>query len=388
MKIYWINFGGLISILILVHFSVGCNRKPSNFEENFNKRNSEDFYGAKLNIDTLVLKVDSLTVIPPNSQLISGDSVLFFFNKSLNALEFHHLYGINEFERIILDKEGPNGIGSNSNLGIFYFSKDTLVVSSVNNLILINRRGEVYKRMKIDLENLGSFPDLMIQGTKPVWKQNNKLIISVFPHLNTHKKSDLKNWQNFLLVDLDSSEFKSFGKLPLKMQSQIFGINFLNFSHAFNDQNEMIISFAPINNLFRIPLISLEKLEEIDIKVENQKDVPSLENESNSEMQYVLSHYLLNNSFDGIFFNGKQYLRISQNPLSENDYDNKSWAKTKNIMLYDVDFNLLSFWNTNSKSVSYNMIYPTQRGFLMRINSVVENEFRFIHINNDLDEKI
>lgn len=380
--------GGLTSILILAYFFFSCRGTSSESKEPMTPELYQDSFGVKLEIDTLILKVDSLTVIPQNSQLVSNDSILFFFNKSLNALEFYHLHGNAGFERILLEKEGPNGIGSHGNIGVYYFSEDTLVVTSVNNLLLMTKRGEVYKRMRIDLENLGSFPDFMIQGTKPVWKRNNRLIISVFPHLNTNKKSDLKKWNNFLQIDLDSSEFSSFGSLPAEMQSKIFGINYLNHSCVFNDKNEIILSFSPLNSLFRISLDRKHNLEEIELEDRYFKDAPSLKHESNSDMQYVLSHYLLNNSFDGIFFNGSQYLRITQNPLSEGDYNNKSWAKTKNIIFYNNEFEPLCFWNTGSKSISYNMIFPTKDGFLLRIGSKEEDEFRFIHVKNCPDEEL
>jgi hypothetical protein len=342
---------GLIVILGLVHFFfIRC--KETETEKSFELIESKGFYGKTVNVDTLTLQVDSLTVLPENSQLIQNDSILFFFNKSLWALEFHHLYQVMEPERVYLEKEGPDGVMAGSGLGFFYFSEDTLLATSVNNLILLNKKGKVFKRIKLDVDGLGSLPDIMIQGTKPVYKQKNKVILAVFPHMNVHKKGDLKNWKNFLFVDLENAKAESFGQLPEKMQNKIFGINYLNFSYVFNSDNEILVSFSPIKNFYRIRL------------------------------QNVFSHYLLNNSFDALFFNGSQYLRITQNHLSENDYNNMSWAKTKNIILYDTDFNLLSYWNTGSKSISYNMVYPTKNGFLLRIESVVENELRFIVLKN------
>jgi len=372
---------GLIVILGLVHFFfIRC--KETETEKSFELIESKGFYGKTVNVDTLTLQVDSLTVLPENSQLIQNDSILFFFNKSLWALEFHHLYQVMEPDRIYLEKEGPDGVMAGSGLGFYYFSEDTLLATSVNNLILLNKKGKVFQRTKLDVDGLGSLPDIMIQGTKPVYKQKNNLILAVFPHLDVHKKRDLKNWKNFLLVDLESGKAESFGQLPEKMRNNIYGINYLNFSHVFNSDNEILVSFSPVKNFYRIRLNELEKLEEIELSNIGFSDAPSLKNESNSDMQNVLTHYLLNNSFDALYFNGSQYLRITQNFLPENDYDSRSWAKTKNIVLFDSDFNLLSYWNTGSKSISYNMVYPTRNGFLLRINSVVENELRFIVLKN------
>jgi len=372
---------GLIVILGLVHFFfIRC--KETETEKSFELIESKGFYGKTVNVDTLTLQVDSLTVLPENSQLIQNDSILFFFNKSLWALEFHHLYQVMEPERVYLEKEGPDGVMAGSGLGFFYFSEDTLLATSVNNLILLNKKGKVFKRIKLDVDGLGSLPDIMIQGTKPVYKQKNKVILAVFPHMNVHKKGDLKNWKNFLFVDLENAKAESFGQLPEKMQNKIFGINYLNFSYVFNSDNEILVSFSPIKNFYRIRLNELENLEEIKLANIGFGNAPSLKDENNSDMQNVFSHYLLNNSFDALFFNGSQYLRITQNHLSENDYNNMSWAKTKNIILYDTDFNLLSYWNTGSKSISYNMVYPTKNGFLLRIESVVENELRFIVLKN------
>jgi hypothetical protein len=372
---------GLVIFLIIAHILfIRC--KEGEIEISNDLIASNEFYGKTIEVDTLTLKVDSLTVLPENSQLIQNDSILFFFNKSLWALEFHHLYQVMEPDRIYLEKEGPDGVMAGSGLGFYYFSEDTLLATSVNNLILLNKKGKVFQRTKLDVDGLGSLPDIMIQGTKPVYKQKNNLILAVFPHLDVHKKRDLKNWKNFLLVDLESGKAESFGQLPEKMRNNIYGINYLNFSHVFNSDNEILVSFSPLKNFYRIRLNELEKLEEIELSNIGFSDAPSLKNESNSDMQNVLTHYLLNNSFDALYFNGSQYLRITQNFLPENDYDSRSWAKTKNIVLFDSDFNLLSYWNTGSKSISYNMVYPTRNGFLLRINSVVENELRFIVLKN------
>jgi hypothetical protein len=373
--------GGLVMFLIIAHILfIRC--KEGEIEVSNDLIASNEFFGKTIELDTLTLQVDSLTVIPENSQLIQNDSVLFFFNKSIWALEFHDLYHPKEPERIYLEKEGPDGVMAGSGLGFYYISEDTLLATSVNNLILLDKKGKVFKRTKLDIDGLGSLPDIMIQGTKPVYKQNNNVILAVFPHLDVHNKRDLKNWRNFLSVDLESGKAESFGQLPEKMQNNIYGINYLNFSHVFNSENEILVSFSPLKNFYRIPLNDLERLEEIALSNIGFNDAPSLKNESNSDMQNVLTHYLLNNSFDALYFNGSQYLRITQNFLTENDYDNRSWAKTKNIILFDTDFNLLSYWNTGSKSISYNMVYPASDGFLLRINSVVENELRFIVLKN------
>lgn len=372
---------GLVMFLVIAHILfIRC--KGEKIEISNESIASNEFYGKTIEVDTLTLQVDSLTIIPENSQLIKNDSVLFFFNKSIWALEFHYLYQQRKPERIYLEREGPDGVMAGSGLGFFYFSEDTLLATSVNNLILLDKKGKVFKRTKLDVDGLGLLPDIMIQGTKPVYKKNNNVILAVFPHLDVHNKRDLKNWRNFLSVDLESGKAESFGQLPEKMQNNIYGINYLNFSHVFNSENEILVSFSPLKNFYRIPLNDLGRLEEIALSNIGFNDAPSLKNESNSDMQNVLTHYLLNNSFDALYFNSSQYLRITQNSLPENDYDNRSWAKTKNIILFDTDFNLLSFWNTGSKSISYNMVYPASDGFLLRINSVVENELRFIVLIN------
>ncbi|WP_144607327.1 DUF4221 family protein [Algoriphagus algorifonticola] len=129
-----------------------------------------DFYEVAIkdfNYDTLQLKIDSLTVIPQNSQLIQGDSVLFFFNKSISSLEFYNLH-TSEFSRVRLEVDGPNGIGGTT--GLYYISKDTIIGTRVNQLIFLNSEGNVFKRLEISLDDLGMYPDIMVQGTKPIIK--------------------------------------------------------------------------------------------------------------------------------------------------------------------------------------------------------------------------
>jgi hypothetical protein len=328
--------------------------------------------------DTLALKIDSLTVVPETSQLLNGDSTLFFFNKSLLSLEFYGLYS-NDFERIRLEPEGPNGLGGAK--GIYFFSNDTIVASYVNELILFNKEGRVYNRIKLELDGLGSFPDLMVQGTKPVLKFGHKLIVALFPHLDPSNKSHLKKWKSFVEIDLKTGKAISFGDLPEEMINDVYGINFLNFSFVRNEQNELIISFAPLNDLFKIDLESTVRvLERINLPNPNFTSADKLPDPKNNDMRYVMSHYLFQPSFDAIYFNGNNYLRILQKPISEDEFESMSWAKQKTLIMYDTNFNVLYAKDLNSKSLSYNMIFPLDHGYVSRITSKDDDTFKFLFL--------
>jgi hypothetical protein len=342
---------------------------------------SSDFFELNKDaivLDTLVLSIDSSTVIPENSQLLENDSTLFFFNKSNLSLEFYDVYS-NDFKRIRLEAEGPNGLGGSN--GIYFVSNDTIIASKVNNLVLFDINGLVYNRIKLDLDGLGSVPDIMIQGTKPVIKIGNKLIVALFPHLDPSNISNLKKWKSFVEIDLSTGKAMSFGDLPEEMMRNVYGINFLNFSFVVNDKNELVISFAPLNDLFKISLDTEErKLERIPLPNPNFGSASKLPNPSNTEMRYVLSHYLYNPSFEALYFNGENYLRIIQKPISEDEFKSMSWAKEKVLVMYNREFEPIQSIDLNSKSLSYNMIYPLVDGFISRISSNDENKMKFVKI--------
>jgi hypothetical protein len=348
------------------------------------KTSSSDFFELGIEnviLDTMNLAIDSLTTIPENSQLIRNDSVFFFYNKSNLSLEFYHRFDSISFNRVFLESEGPNGLSGMN--GVYYISNDTIIGSRVNELILFNIKGKIYKRIKLNLDGLGSFPDLMIQGTKPIVFFEDKLIISIFPHLNPNNKSHLENWKSFVEIDLNSGIAKSFGELPQVMKDFVFGINYLNFSFVKNSEDELIISFAPINDLFSIDLNDPDRnLDRIILKDPNFNSAPPLSDPKNSDMQYVLSHYLFNNSFDAIYYNGTNYIRIIQKPISEDEFNSMSWAKRKVMIWYDLNFVPVLSHDLNSRSLSYNMVYPLDSAFISRVSSSMEDNFQFVLFKN------
>jgi len=117
------------------------------------KTSSSDFFELGIEnviLDTMNLAIDSLTTIPENSQLIRNDSVFFFYNKSNLSLEFYHRFDSISFNRVFLESEGPNGLSGMN--GVYYISNDTIIGSRVNELILFNIKGKIYKRIKLNLD--------------------------------------------------------------------------------------------------------------------------------------------------------------------------------------------------------------------------------------------
>lgn len=331
--------------------------------------------------DTLELRIDSLTVIPHNSQLIKGDSVFFFYNKSISSLEFYNLHS-SEITRRRLEVDGPNGVGGTT--GLYYISEDSIIGSRANQLIFLDSKGTVYKRLDISLDELGLYPDILIQGTKPVIKKGQNLIFGLFPHLDPHNGDHLSKWKSFVEIDLKTGKAFSFGDLPKEMMDYVYGINFMNFSFVLNQEEEIVISFTPLKDLYKINLNSEDrKVERIQLRDPNFANSASLPDEDNNDMRYVMTHYLYQPSFDALHYNGKNYLRIIQEPISEAEFESMSWAKRKSIIVYNDKFEAIFSRELNSKSLSYNMIFPYQEGFLGRVTSNSEDLFKFISIQKD-----
>ena len=105
----------------------------------------------------------------------------------------------------------------------------------------------------------------------------------------------------------------------------------MNFSFVMNQNEELVISFTPLKDLFKIDLNSKERnLERIPLKSPNFSNAEKLPDEDNNEMRYVMRHYLFQPSFDALFFDGESYLRVLQEPISEVEFESMSWAKKKN----------------------------------------------------------
>jgi hypothetical protein len=344
------------------------------------KASFSSFEQVDLDIDTITFAIDDLSEGYTTSlQYINdGKPAMSFYNKIVHSIDLYDFDKREMYERILLEKEGPNGVGS-APVGVWFLSSDSIVVTNKYDLFLINRQAKVLKKFRINMNELGSFPDIILKTTHPIIKIGNKLVASIYPQKDVFKYSDLKRWKVFVEFDLVTGEMRSFGSLPNQMQDRILGFNYVDQSSVYNGE-DIVISFFPCKDIYKISYPFNESLKTIKVNSPNFEDVNEMDNKRSSDFMNYTKHYLMNESFDGIYFNGSHYLRIIQKPISEEELNKRDWSKWKVLQILDKNFNLLLERDLKSKYGNYMMTIPYKNSFLIAIARDSENIMNFAQI--------
>jgi hypothetical protein len=340
----------------------------------------EKIIEVQLEFDTISFAIDELSSGYTSSlqYIEDGRPALSLYNKVAHSIDLYDFDKREMYERIPLEKEGPNGVGP-SPVGVWFLSPDSIVVTNKFDLFLVNRQAKVINKFRLKMSELGDFPDIILDTTHPLIIKGNKLIVSIYPQKDAFKYSHLKNWKNFVELDLENGQTRAFGDLPEQMQDRILGFNYVDKSFVFNGE-DIIISFYPTKDLYKIPYPFDESLKRIKIDNPNFEDVKEMVNKNSSDFMSYTKHYLVNNSFDGIYFNGTHYLRINQKGISEEELNKRDWSKWKVIQVFDKNFNLILEKDLKSKYGNYQMTIPFKNSFLMAIGRDSEDIMNFVKI--------
>lgn len=379
MKIRPLAYLQTLTVGFILVFFIGCEGTQST--EIISTRGGVAKGNFSLSIDTLSYIIDSKS--SGNSISIQylefSEPELAWYNSVNHSIDVYALQDSGLKRRIKLSKEGPNGVGT-GNLGMFWLNPDSLIISNKMTLYLLNAQGEVLRNWRLDLEELGGYPDFEITSIKPPVLLGNDLIVSVYPQKSAFKKEHLQSWKNFIRIDLTGQQApKAFGPLPQYMKENVLGFNYLDKSYVHNEES-IVISFHGIKDLFEIDISMPDSLRKIEIEAPEFSTVGEIPGPDKSEFMSYTKHYLLNQSYNGLYFNGEYYLRICQKGITEEELNERSWAKEKIVMIYDNEFNLVKNWPLRSKFGNYMMSAAIEGGFIIKMGSDDENVVNFIRI--------
>ena len=333
-----------------------------------------------IRIDTLAIQLDINSSGNNHSfqYLDWGTPTLAWFDKVTHSIELYSLENPSLQKRIKLQKEGPDGVGT-GNLGMYFITPDSIVISNQITLYLVNSSGKVINKYRPELEALGGRPDFDIAAHKPVVRNGDQLFVSVFPQKDAFKQEDLRSWRSIVKLNLKDGKVEALGNLPPFMQENILGFNYTDKSFAGNGTH-LIVSYSGDKALYEIPFDQPEQMATLAVETgdfDNPKPMPT---QSKNDMMGNFRHFAFNDSFDALFFNGSHYMRICQSPITEDEYKDRSWSKEKTLFFYNADFELVHEFPLNSKYGNYLMTTAIPNGFLLKVKSDDEDVLNFMRV--------
>ena len=343
----------------------------------------------------VTIKLDTISFTLPDISGSSTDSFQFldfespqfsFYDKTHHDILIFDLESGKYLDKIELQNEGPDGVGLGST-GVYWINKDSIIISNKMKLHLINRSGKVLETFTLNMPELGGFPDFQVSTLNPVIKKSDIIYVSVYPQKSVFKELHLQNWYNFVSINLKDGTKKPLVRLPLSMKENIYGFNFVGKSFIeFDDR--VLISFYPLKNLYTVDLDSPNILVQKEIKSPGFYDVQGMTERNPSEFMNYTKHYLLNESFEGLYKNDNYILRIALKAISTEELNERDWSKEKVFQLYDTNLNLVYELDTKSKYGNYYTTLGYSNIFISKIKSDEENVIVFLKLTiNENDEE-
>lgn len=263
-------------------------------------------------------------------------------NTNKPSLLFFSMDTRERVNEILLDVEGPHGVGNPS--GAYYHSGDSLFIFSTSHyrISLINRTGRVLK--SISTIHHGSKDDL--PGTlrpytisKPVLV-DSLLYVNIAPDLNVYSPVFFTG-KNRMRINLNTDRITYFNTYPEEFQGRVWGVNATNFSTTY-DGTDFIYSYAISDS---IHIAGEHGKQQAFFAGTSYSDKPILPM-SNGSFENDLEYVLGNIQYDGIAFDAYRqvYYRFVKLPLDYKDETgkiNNFHSKPLSVIILDDSFRVI-----------------------------------------------
>jgi hypothetical protein len=113
----------------------------------------EKIIEVQLEFDTISFAIDELSSGYTSSlqYIEDGRPALSLYNKAAHSIDLYDFNKREMYERITLEKEGPNGVGP-SPVGVWFLSPDSIVVTNKFDLFLVNRQAKVINKFRLNMQ--------------------------------------------------------------------------------------------------------------------------------------------------------------------------------------------------------------------------------------------
>jgi len=327
-------------------------------------------------IKTIRLQIDSLSKNHFDVlQFLEKTNELIFLNKKINALDLYDLSDNNKLKnRILLKKEGENGVGTVNNF-LFHTADSIFLLNSyAYKVFLINNKAQVintYSLIKGQIGNQTALPFSM-PFHNPMVLKNNKLYISATPDRNPNTKDYFNAKMLSICLDLKSKKYTYDYSYPINYKKKFYPNAYHLFSRIYNENKDIFVySFFASDSLYITNYKNFQRVVNGSGARFNQVvsfEKPILNNIENNSIANSNSFYsnLFFNKWKNIYY---RFCVIQNEQIKEQEID---------ILVFNENFEKLGFVSLK-KSQQYNPlnIFFTPEG--MWIQRFTNNEDELVY---------
>ncbi len=306
------------AFVILLIGLTSCNTKKVMTEEQYFTKsayevdliNSHDV-DFKLNNETSLT-----TSFLKELEMDDGSLSLVYLNEQIPAIYFYDINTQQLIKEVLLQKEGPDAVGSPT--GLFVQSMDSIYVisSSYYKVTLVNGNGEAQRSYRLiegvkPNDNTGMLRPFTISPPVVI---NKKMYFNVAPDRDVYDKSYYQGKVN-LVLDLETGEFRYFNNYPSEFEGGVWGVASVSFSSTYSEpKNQFVYSFAICDSLYVYDVVRRDMKGYLSQTSTKKKDQEPMKKPTN---QHDLEYALQATYYDGIIYDKYRsvYYRVVRQPL-------------------------------------------------------------------------
>lgn len=321
----------------------------------------------------------------------SKKEYLTYLNSYKNEIQFYDLKSQELEKKVLIAKDGPNGIGKVS--GFKVITQDSIYITSSGYTIhLVNSKGEIINKYSYKKTFNGGFPSQFMSISRvyqPLVIKHEKLYI---PQMLIFEESFLPKVQNSpspnaqICLVADKSGHNEY--LPMRHPlAKEAGLDNIMYSREFDGNNFVYSFFSDPNIYVTNDHINVDKYFTPsryikEIKYVKYKSMPSI--------QKVMSDFASSSSYQNIVYDPyrKLYYRFVKLPDNyEKEDDIKRLVKYPqnfSIIVMDNAINVIGETKLPSKTYEYTNFFVSEDGLYLSINHIDNPKIDINHLQFEL----
>jgi hypothetical protein len=365
MVAMYFSKGSVLLLFFLLFLLFSCNDKDKKLE----KQGFKVLKSLKMVSDSTTSQ--NFTV----SQKINDK--LFILNQKNRTIDVYHFKdGGGLHKKIVLKKEGVNGVGVINDFLVH--TQDSIFLLNCYNykVFLINQEGEIitkYNLLKHKIGNQTAMPDPF-----PWHKMcliDKKLYISSVPDSSPFQKDYYKREQNLIVLDIESHAFEVKLGFPDIYRQKIYPYALSSFSRAYSDKKKVFFySFFADENI----VVFDHEHKRKKSYLANSKYLEKVESLKKELLDEAANNIAANqiSFFNSIHYNPHKDILYRFFSLKIPDKD-KSISKT-GVIILDKDFNIIGDFLIDDKLI-YNTLQPFFTPEGIWIQRLTDNEDELVY---------
>lgn len=328
------------------------------------------------NGDQLEISIDTnsnLNLAAGNYIKIKNKEYLSFINFSTKSIEIADIERKIIIKKVDLSKK-ENLDWKSRHVTAYFKNFDSIYLSSQFGIFRFDSSGRRLEQFYAPTTPTPSI--LNITNYNPILFDKGKILLDVNQYLLSTSTNDLRKRSAMINIDFKTQKADFIFDYPPIYHKDLYGVFFLLKYHCQDEKRNIIFSYPADANIYKINLDTPSRYIGYNSESKFFKNlIPPVENKSDLETGEGLNKtFLLRDSYGPIYYDpfSKRYLRIAEQRITNNDWNNKFFFKKKSIIILNEKFEIIGETNLSDSIAPYSL-YISHTGIFMQTRKKMNN---------------